>query len=77
MWKNLSVSSFMRTPKAFFLVAVALGLSVATLAFAGGHGASSKPQHDELMDGDTINIAGDMCLGLRSKGELLLRRPLR
>jgi Na+/H+ antiporter NhaD/arsenite permease-like protein len=58
MWKNLSVSSFMRTPKAFFLVAVALGLSVATLAFAGGHGASSKPQHDELMDGDTINIAG-------------------
>jgi Na+/H+ antiporter NhaD/arsenite permease-like protein len=58
MGKNLSGRSFMRTPKALLIVAVTLGLSVATLAFAGGHGAKSKPKHDELKDGDTVNISG-------------------
>ncbi|UCD87810.1 MAG: citrate transporter, partial [Desulfobacterales bacterium] len=48
----------MRIPKALLLVAVTLGLSVATLAFAGGHGGKSKPKHDELKDGDTVNISG-------------------
>jgi len=30
----------------------------ATFAFAGGHGAAHKPKHDELKEGDTVNIAG-------------------
>jgi Na+/H+ antiporter NhaD/arsenite permease-like protein len=48
----------MRTQKALLLGTVALGLTLATLAFAGGHGAKAKPKHDELKDGDTVNIAG-------------------
>lgn len=48
----------MRTQKALLLITVALVLSVATLAFAGSHGAAHKPKHAEFSDGDTINIAG-------------------
>jgi Na+/H+ antiporter NhaD/arsenite permease-like protein len=58
MRKNLSGRSFMRIPKTLLPVAVAFGLSAATLAFAGGHGGKSKPKHDEPKDGDTVNIAG-------------------
>jgi Na+/H+ antiporter NhaD/arsenite permease-like protein len=49
----------MRTQKALSLGVVALGLTFATLAFAGGgHGARAKPKHDELKGGVTVNIAG-------------------
>lgn len=58
MGKKLLERSFMETPKILLFFAVALALSVAPLAFAGGHGAKSKPTQDELVDGDTVNVAG-------------------